>query len=188
MRRGLELDGWWPYLLALADAALAAVVAALLSLVVVIGVEAINELAEHSGGAPVLLLDSLFDGIGKNPAAPEYWWAYALLLSTVIPSLINLMIGGASLMRGVPGLASVLLRFLPVGKNVPDFDRAWIVLVLTLQVLGGWGLGIMAQALAVWAVVGNIMPWLGSEALDMARAVAAFDVPMRVWHLLASVA
>ena len=50
------------------------------------------------------LLDALFDGIATHPTAPEYWWIYALLLSTMIPSLINLVIGGASLSRGVPGL------------------------------------------------------------------------------------
>ncbi|MGH6840124.1 MAG: hypothetical protein ACREDT_15315, partial [Methylocella sp.] len=90
MRRGLELGGWWPYLLALADALLAAIIIALLALTMVISVQAFDELAVHGGGAKaaVLPLDALFDGIAKNPTAPEYWWAYALLLSTMIPSLI----------------------------------------------------------------------------------------------------
>jgi hypothetical protein len=87
LRRGLELGGWWPYLLALADAALATVIIALLALVMVIGVQAFDELAVHGGGAAVLPLVALFDGIAKNPAAPEYWWVYALLLSSMIPSL-----------------------------------------------------------------------------------------------------
>jgi hypothetical protein len=30
-------------------------------------------------------LDALFDGIAKHPAASEYWWTYALLLSSMIP-------------------------------------------------------------------------------------------------------
>jgi hypothetical protein len=63
----------------------------------VIGVQMFDRLAEHSGdvAARVLPLDKLFDGIAAQPSAPEYWWAYALLLSTMIPSLLNLMIGGA---------------------------------------------------------------------------------------------
>jgi hypothetical protein len=50
------------------------------------------------GGAEarILPLQQFFDGFAANPGAPEYWWAYALLFSTMIPSLINLMIGGAS--------------------------------------------------------------------------------------------
>jgi hypothetical protein len=81
LRRGLELGGWWPYVLALVDAALAGVIVALLALTMVIGVQALDELAVHGGGKPVLPLDTFFDGIAQNPAAPEYWWAYALLSS-----------------------------------------------------------------------------------------------------------
>jgi hypothetical protein len=49
-------------------------------------------------------------------AAPEYWWAYALLLSTTIPSLVNLAIGGMALTRGIPWLARLLLQWIPEGK------------------------------------------------------------------------
>jgi hypothetical protein len=75
LRRGLELGGWWPYLLAFVDAALAGVIVALLALTMVLGVQAFDELAVHGGGMAVLPLGALFDGIAKNPAAPEYWWA-----------------------------------------------------------------------------------------------------------------
>jgi hypothetical protein len=83
LRRGLELGGWWPYFLALVDAALAVVIIAALAFVMVIGVQTFDELAVHGGGKPVLPLDTLFDGIAKNPAAAEYWWAYAFLLSSM---------------------------------------------------------------------------------------------------------
>jgi hypothetical protein len=139
LRRGLELGGWWPYFLALADALAAALIIALLALTMVIGVQTFDHLAEHSGRADarVLPLDKLFDGIAAHPAAPEYWWVYALLLSTMIPSLLNLMIGGASLLRGIPGLPTLLLRFMPASKAVPAFDRTWLALVLTCQVFVG---------------------------------------------------
>ncbi|MFZ3327788.1 MAG: hypothetical protein WA231_18730 [Methylocella sp.] len=117
LRRGLELGGWWPYLLALVDAALTAVIIALLALVMVIGVQAFDELAVHGGGKPVLPLDTLFGGIAKNPAAPEYWWAYALLLSSMIPSLTNLAISGMAFTRGIPGLPRLLLLWTPEGRD-----------------------------------------------------------------------
>jgi hypothetical protein len=66
------------------DAALAVVIIAALAFVMVIGVQTFDELAVHGGGKPVLPLDTLFDGIAKNPAAAEYWWAYAFLLSSMI--------------------------------------------------------------------------------------------------------
>jgi len=185
LRRGLELGGWWPYFLALVDALAAAFIIAFLAITMVIGVQTFDHLAEHSGGpnARVLPLDELFDGIAAQPSAPEFWWVYALLLSTMIPSLLNLMIGGASLLRGIPGLPALLLHFMPAGKAVPTFDRTWLALVLTCQVFVGAFLGIAAQFVLAIGVVFYVLPWMGLELLETARAVADFDLPMRVLRL-----
>jgi hypothetical protein len=67
-------------------------------------------LAEHFGRADahVLPLDKLFDGIAAKPSAPEYWWVYALLLSTttVIGAAIGWLPGGLS---GAIGSALTIL-------------------------------------------------------------------------------
>jgi hypothetical protein len=183
LRRGLELGGWWPYLLALLDALLAGVIIALLALTMVVGVQAFDASAAHGGGKAVLPLMPLFDGLAAHPEAPEYWWIYALLLSTMIPSLVNLVIGGTALTRTAPGLPSLLLRFMPAGRAVPAFDRTWVALILTLQVAGGAILGVAAQALLAVGLIRYIMPWAGLGLLDMARAVADFDLPARVGAL-----
>jgi hypothetical protein len=115
--------------------------------------------------------------ITTHPTAPEYWWLYALLLSTMIPSLVNIVIGGASLVRGLPTL---LLQKIPGQGNVPKFDRAWIATVLTAQVAAGAALGIAAQVFLVWVIIGHLMPFFGLELLDMARGVADFNLPARV--------
>jgi hypothetical protein len=183
LRRGLELGGWWPYFLALLDALLAGVIIAMLALTMVIAVQTFDGLVNRSGGKPVLPLTPLFDGLAAHPEAPEYWWIYALLLSTMIPSLVNLVIGGTALTRTAPGLPLLLLRFMPAGRSVPAFDRAWIALVLTLQIAGGVFLGVAAQALLAVGLIRYVMPWAGLGLLDMARAVAAFDLPARVGAL-----
>jgi len=149
----------------------------------VVGVQAFDDLAAHGGGAPPLPLEPLFEGMEKTPTAPEYWWVYALLISSMIPSFINLMIGGASLARGVPLPPKALLQFLPAGKAVASFNREWIALVLTVQIFIGACLGLAAQALAVWAVIGHVMPWVGLELLQMARDLAAFDLPRQAAQL-----
>ena len=108
----------------------------------------------------------------------------ALLFSTMIPSLLNLMIGGASLFRGIPGLAALLLRVIPADKAaMPKFDRLWLALVLTCQVFAGAFLGIAAQAFLAFGVISYILPWLGLGLLDTAREVAAFDLPTRLLRL-----
>jgi hypothetical protein len=135
----------------------------------------------HGGGVkPVVSLAPFFDGIAAHPTAPEYWWVYALVFSTMIPSIVNLMVGGASLMRGVPSVPSLLLKFMPANKAVPAFDRAWIATVLTLQLVGGAIFGVAVQFALIYAVFWHVMPWLGLELLDMTRAVAAFDLPGRI--------
>jgi hypothetical protein len=125
----------------------------------------------------------LFDGIAANPTAPEHWWLYALLLSTMIPSLVNLVIGGASLVRGLPGLPRLLLGFIPATGGVLRWDRHWIAAVLTAQVAAGAALGIVAQVFLVVVIIGYIMPWFGADLLAMARDVAAFNLPARVGQL-----
>jgi hypothetical protein len=93
------------------------------------------------------------------------------------------MIGGASFIRGVPGLPALLLRFMPAGKAVAPFNRPWLALVLTSQVFLGAFLGIAAQAFLVIVVIFHVLPWFGFELLDRARDVAEFDLPGRVMRL-----
>ena len=83
-------------------------------------------------------------------------------------------------MRGIPGLPALLLRFMPGGKAVPAFDRTWLALVLTCQVFLGAFLGIAAQFVLAVGVIFYVLPWMGLELLDTARAIAEYDLPMRV--------
>ena len=41
-------------------------------------------------------------------------------------------------------------------------------------------MGIVVQFAVIYAVFGYVMPWMGLELLDMARAVADFDLPGRL--------
>jgi hypothetical protein len=182
LRRGLELGGWWPLVLAVLDAALAAVIIVFLALTMIVGVQAFDDLAAIGGGhgARILPLSPFFDGMSAHPTAPEHWWIYALLLSTMIPGMINLMIGGASLARGIPGLPYILLKKMPEAKAVPTYDRHWLALVLALQIVGGGLLGLVAQLSLAIGLFVYVMPFFGFELLDMARAVADYDLPARI--------
>jgi hypothetical protein len=110
---------------------------------------------------------------------------YAPLFSTTIPSLAHLVSGGTSLMRGLPGVPFLLLRYIPERGGVLKFkwDRRWIATVLTTQVAAGAALGITAQVFLVWVIIGYVMPFFGLELLDMARGVADFNLPARVGQL-----
>ena len=185
LRRGIELKSWWPYGLAIVDAAAAVVVIAVLACVMVSGVQAFDMLTVGGGGKAVLPLAPLFEGIARHPDAPEFWWIYALLLSTMIPSLVNLVIGGASLFRGIPGISTLILHHMPAGKAVSSIDRSWMAGFLTLQWFFGAALGIGAQAALVWLFFGRILPWLGGDMLAIARAVESLNLPAGLWRIFA---
>jgi hypothetical protein len=67
---------------------------------------------------------------------------------------------------------------------VPAFERGWISLVLTLQIVAGVILGLSLQLLLALGVLVYIMPWLGFELLDMADGVAALDLPARLGQIV----
>jgi hypothetical protein len=95
----------------------------------------------------------------------------------MIPSLINLTISGMALTRGIPWLAPLLLQWIPEGKAVPEYKRQLAAIGLTTQMFAGAGLGPAAQAFLAWGLIVHVMPWIGLDLLEMARAVAAFDLP-----------
>ena len=185
LRRGLDLKGWWPLALALIDAASAALIVALLAIAMVVGVQAFDTLAVLGGGKAVLPLEPLFAALRKPETAlePEYWWLYALLLTTLIPSLINLGIGGASVMQMLPFVRSLLLKHMPAEKPVRSYERAWMALLLAAQPLVGIVLGILVQAVIFWFVIVYAMPLFGLGLLDMAEGLAALDLPARFLSL-----
>ena len=182
---GLERKGWWPYFYALVDAAMAVLVIVLLVAVMVVGIQTLNLMAVKGGGHQILpvapLLDAVFDSLKRRSFEPEYWWAYTLLLSSMIPSLANLAIGGFSLVRGIPIVSRHLHGRLPKGHTVARRDRNWISLVLTVQAMAGICLGFASQfVLLPWWIFGYVLPGMGFGVLKFALSVEAFNLPGRI--------
>jgi hypothetical protein len=98
----------------------------------------------------------------------------------MIPSLFNLVISGTALTRGLPGLSSLLLRFMPVGCAVPAYDRAWIASLLTAQLALGVVLGVVVQGLLVYGLLLHVMPTVGLGLLDLCRNLIELNLPARL--------
>ena len=180
LRRGLELPGGWPWVLALIDAALATVLILALSATMLVSVQLYNELVVRGGGTAPLPLEALLEGLAAEPAAPQYWWVYVLLLSTLVPSLGNLSLGGASLLRGVPSVMPWLAKRLPVERRKGGRaagERYLVATVLTLQ----WGLGVVlaiaAQALLIVVILQELMPSVGLGLLELMQRLVALNLP-----------
>jgi hypothetical protein len=101
----------------------------------------------------------------------------------MIPSLINLAIGGMAFTRGVPGVSRLLLRWIPEGRDVPHYRRPLAALALTSQMFAGAFLGIAAQALLAWGLLFHLMPWLGLDLLWLCQQLAELNLPGKFFHL-----
>ena len=182
---GLERKGWWPYFYALIDAAIALVTVVLLVAGMIVGVQVINLMAVQGGGKPLLdvapLLIAVIGSLKHYSFNAEYWWVYTLLFSAMIPSLLNLTIGGFSLVRGIPVLSRRLQAYLPEGHGVAQHDRNWISLVLSIQAMAGICLGIVSQFILLpWWIFGYVLPGLGFGVLQFAQLVERFNLPARI--------
>ena len=172
MRRP-QREKWWPYLCAFIDALLALVVMAFLAVAMAAAVQLFDCLAAFGGGKPVFppMLEFL-DAIKADPGNPEYWWIYATLFSIMLPSLINLLVAGISLARGVPGVSSWLMGKVREGEAVPAYDRLLVAMVLALDGVAGLAIALVAQGLLFRVIIWQGMPRLGMGVLDLARYVA----------------
>jgi hypothetical protein len=137
-------------------------------------------------GSPVLALTPLFNGIASRPGDPAYWWIYALLLSTLIPSVANLLIGSVSLTRGIPGISRLVLRQMRPDVTVPIFDRPWMAAVLTAQWAIGAALMLASFALLSW-LASILIPETSTWFLDYTRWFAGLNLPGQAWALVSSV-
>jgi hypothetical protein len=183
---GLERKGWWPYFYALLDAAVAVLVVVLLVGVIVVGVQTLDLVAVRAGAPPVIpvapLLDAALNGFKTKSFRAEYWWIYTVMLSGMIPSLLNLIIGGFSLVRGIPILSRYLQASLPEGRAVTSDERNWVSLVLAIQLVTGMLLGVLAQLVFLpWWILSYVLPGMGLGIFTFAQTVEALNLPGRLW-------
>ena len=184
LRLGLARRGAWPWWLALLDAFLATVLVGLLSAAMVLGIQAFDAMAVRGGGQAVLPLHTLLADMQARPAEPEFWWIYALLLSTLLPSAANAVVGCTSWLRSWPWLNDRLLRQMPdrVGHKAETlvYRRISVAAWLTAQLAVGTLMGLLALGLWVWALLGGLMPWAGLNLLDSMRWLVDQHWPQRL--------
>jgi hypothetical protein len=184
LRRGLLLGNWWPFVYALIDMVVAAVLIAGLAFAMVIAIQTFDDVAVLRGGADarILPLGPLFTGLQSTPSDYEYWWVWFLLFSSMIPSILNLSFAAAFL-RGLPGPNKWILDRMPVGKAVREHDHLVVASALTGQILGGVALTGIATYITVVYLIPLGLPAFGAVVRDFANGLALYDAPTRVMKL-----
>jgi hypothetical protein len=186
LRRGLAPGGRGPYFYALIDAIVAVPLIMLLSVVTILAAQTFDDIAVLRAGPQALImpLDALFKGLETRPGDYEFWWVWFMLFSTLIPSLINLVIGAAAFLRGLRSANTWILNRMPHGKAVREGDRLPVACALAGQLAGGLlASGVVLYVLAAYVVPIGI-PTLGAYVREFSEQVAAFNAPKQLFLLL----
>lgn len=150
LRRGVEAGGIAPVLLALVDVVLATLLIVVLAAAMVFAVD----LFEVAGRTKIIdvagVLDALADPVQRLET--KYWWIYATLFSTLIPSLLNVALAALSFMRGIiPFHRRVAGRMLTGGETVGT--SWWMAPALGLEVVGAAMIGLYLSYLWIFKAV-----------------------------------
>ena len=156
---------------ALADTLIAVALLAAVTLTTVAAAALFDRLHELGGGAGFYDLSAKLAEIAADPRAPQWWWIYAMLLSTLIPTAIHFAIALGSLV--VSGLLPRrwIADQIETLREDADF-RLWPTLLLTIETL----LPAAIVAGGFWwlvTVVPTGLPWIGEWLLAASQAIAA---------------
>lgn len=181
LNTGLRKGGWWGLVFALADL-IVAVVALFMLMIVMIGfLEWLNVLSAAGGGNPVFDIRGLIEILKTNPDNPSVWWIYVTVFTTFVPSMVNLVLGGLSVIRGLPGLTPWVSRQILTTDiaSISEFRRwaaaAWLSLQLVIAIaaalliglaimfyffdlMSALGFGLVTVADNVYSAIGTIKP------------------------------
>lgn len=150
LRRGVEVGGFAPIWLALLDLVIATLLIVVLAAAMVFAVD----LFEVAGRTKIIdvagVLDALADPVQRLET--KYWWIYATLFSTLIPSLLNVALAALSFMRGIiPFHRRVADRMLIGGNTVGT--SWWMAPALGLEVVGAAMAGVLLTYLWIFKAV-----------------------------------
>ena len=169
MRLGLNSRVPWAY--GLADFGIACILFLALGAALTLLITAMNALA----GTTLFDLGSLFAGIHTEPHA--YWWLYAMVFSTILPTALH---GLLSLL----GLQGIMPRWsrLPIANLLRDAPGDWTKAAVAPLAVGLiWLIPLAALFVIGWAAwwfASPALEWFGGAYLDaltrLAIRIAAF--------------
>ena len=149
-------------LFAMVDLVVATLLLGALMITCITYIEWLNRLSIAGGGEQVLNIRQLLDDLRDNPGHSSLWWVYVTIFTTYIPSMFNLVLGGLSVVRGIPGINGwISAKVLPTDPShmtvVERFAAsAWLAAQVVVAIVGAvlLGLFILFGLLDVLQMVG----------------------------------
>ncbi len=169
LRRGLQQGGFAPLWLGLLDVAVSLVLMTALAIAVLWSAEVFDAMTLWGGNPAILDPEAMLAELRNNAKVgnTHYWWLYAMLFSTQIPALLNLLFGVFCVLRGVTGWNAWMLLRLPETGEIGVWQRMFVG--------GAWagqfGLAVAIGLLGVYAFFTVLIQWIdpgfGSHLIDV---------------------
>ena len=114
LRRGCERDAPSPFLLGVVDFGFGLLLLGLLAAALLTALLAADHVTARAGAAPLIDLPRLFHRLATTPGSAANWWVYLTLFSTMLPSVLNCLIGAFSLISwSLKSLRRWMLEVIP---------------------------------------------------------------------------
>lgn len=140
LRRGCEAGARSPLLLGLVDFIAGLVLLLLLAALLVVGLQLADWVYLKASGRILLDVPGRLRAIGADPGAPVHYWIYLTLFSTVIPSVVNTVVGMSSLVTwSWRGRREWLLATIPTINNPDKLPRTKFDILTLLGVQASIG-------------------------------------------------
>lgn len=172
LRRGCEGHGIWvvrsPTLLGLSNFLLGLGLLAALAVVIVVALSVVDVMLLHTGSRPDqqgLDVVALIDQIASQPDNPAHYWVYFTLVTTLLPSFLNLLVAVSSLLAfSVPPVRRWLITTIPrlEGSGVGG-TRFLAVFALS----GQWFCGVLLTGFGLWLVWRGVLMVPGVERMAL---------------------
>ena len=183
LRRGCEADAlpFSPLWLGLLDFVLALVLLGLLAFTLVGALLVADALTWRGGHIVAVNVLSVLSRIRDNPGDPANWWVYFTLFSTLVPSVVNMVVGSISVTTFLlPAVRDWMIARIDEldAKTGGEGTRARLVLAFFAQVVFGvLATGLVLRVLwgLLWVAEPGVLDWFQSAlmwwAVTLARAL-----------------
>ena len=111
--------------------------------------------------------------LAAQPYATRYWWVYAMLVSTMIPSLVNLVVATFYFLRSFKPFRLFILDNFVDGEPLPFVPRGAAALVLTFQHWLASGFATLLVSCAAFAIAMLVRHWVGEHIFGIVNLVAS---------------
>jgi hypothetical protein len=151
---------------------------AALTLALVLTFSIVNALLPLVELSAMINVARLIDNIGAQPGNLSRLWVYFTLLSTLLPSFFNLLVGVFSLLTfSVPTVRHWLIETIPTLDNKGMEGTRWLVI---FALSAHWFFGVALTGLGLWFVwqIALTVPYVEPTALGWLHAFAIWCAQM----------